>query len=217
MISYNKSVFITGGTGYIGSHLIPLLLNSGYTVNALFRSGSENKLPAGCNSVAGNVLDSESFKDNIVPSETFIQLVGVSHPGPGKKNFFKEIDLVSVTESVKAAKLSGIKHFIYISVANPAPFMHDYIEVRKQGEELVRQSGMSATIFRPWYILGPGHYWPYVLIPFYKIMELIPQTRRSARRLGLVNIKNMINSILYAVENPARGIRVITTEKIKEF
>lgn len=214
---YNKSVFITGGTGYVGSRLIPLLVKSGYTVNALVRSGSENKLPAGCNPVTGNALDYETFKEKIIPSETFIQLVGVSHPGPGKKNLFKEIDLVSVTESVKAAKLSGIKHFIYISVAQPAPVMHDYINVRKQGEELIRQSGMNATILRPWYILGPGHYWPYIFLPFYKIMEMIPQTKRSARRLGLVTLKNMINCILYTVENPSRSVRIITTEKIKEF
>src|SRR5258706_2956322 len=117
MMSYNKSVFITGGTGYVGSRVIPLLANKGYTVNALAREGSENKLPAGCSPVTGNALDSESFEEKIGTSETFIQLVGVSHPGPGKKKLFKEIDLVSVTESVKAAKHSGLKHFIYISDA----------------------------------------------------------------------------------------------------
>ena len=78
MVIYNKSVFITGGTGYVGRRVIPLLINCGYTVNALVRSGSENKLPAGCNAVTGNALDYETFKEKIIPSETFIQLVGVS-------------------------------------------------------------------------------------------------------------------------------------------
>ena len=104
-----------------------------------------------------------------------------------------------------------------MSVAQPAPVMHEYIEVRKQGEELIRASGMNATILRPWYVLGHGHYWPYILLPFYKVFEIIPQTRRGARRLGLVTLRNMVNSILYSVENPSRSVRVITTEKIKEF
>ena len=104
----NKSIFITGGTGYIGSRVIPVLLQMGYDVHALVRPGSENKLPEGCAVVSGNALDANSFKSKITPCETFIQLVGVAHPGPGKKKQFQEIDLASVTESVAAAKAAGI-------------------------------------------------------------------------------------------------------------
>src|SRR5690242_219174 len=104
MRNINKSVFITGSTGYVGSRVIPLLVNKGYSVNALVRKGSEKRLPAGCNPIFGNALDKETFKDKIAPSETFIQLVGVAHPGPGKKKQFNEIDLVSIQQSVIAAK-----------------------------------------------------------------------------------------------------------------
>jgi len=55
--------------------------------------------------------------------------------------------------------------------------MKAYIEVRTQCEAMIRQSGMDATILRPWYVLGPGHRWPYFLIPIYKLMELLPATR----------------------------------------
>ncbi len=213
----NKSIFITGATGYVGSRIIPLLLAKGYSVNALVRKGSETKLPPECKIIFGNALDRETFRNKIAPSETFIQLVGVAHPGPGKKKQFNEIDLKSVTESVSAAKDAGIKHFIYMSVAYPAPIMHDYIEVRNQGEELIRQSGMNATFLKPWYVLGPGHYWPYIMLPFYKVFEIIPWTRDGAKRLGLVTIKNMVNSIVYAVENPPTGIRIITAEQIKKI
>jgi hypothetical protein len=40
---------------------------------------------------------------------------------------------------------------------------------------------MNATILRPWYVLGPGHQWPYLLLPMYKLMELLPSTREGAR------------------------------------
>jgi nucleoside-diphosphate-sugar epimerase len=121
MSEINKSIFITGGTGYIGSRVIPELIQMGYDVHALVRPGSEKKIPEGCNIVSGDAMDRNTFKDKIAPCETFIQLVGVAHPGPGKKKQFEEIDLVSVTESVAAAKEAGIKHFIYMSVAEPAP------------------------------------------------------------------------------------------------
>ena len=47
-------VFITGGTGYIGRRLIPVLLRQGCTVTALVRPGSESKLPHGCRIAVGS-------------------------------------------------------------------------------------------------------------------------------------------------------------------
>ena len=52
------------------------------------------------------------------------------------------------------------------------PMMKAYIQVRSECEAMIRESGMNATILRPWYVLGPGHRWPYLLLPVYKIMEL---------------------------------------------
>ena len=112
-----KQIFITGGTGYMGRRLIKMLLQKGYNVKALVRNGSENKLPKGCDYVIANPFDLNSFAKEIPPGSTFIQLLGVSHPGPKKKEQFKTIDLASVKASASAAKEAGVKHFIYVSVA----------------------------------------------------------------------------------------------------
>jgi uncharacterized protein YbjT (DUF2867 family) len=48
-----RHVFITGGTGYLGSRLIPRLLNRGHQVSALVRPESQSKLPPGCEAVIG--------------------------------------------------------------------------------------------------------------------------------------------------------------------
>jgi uncharacterized protein YbjT (DUF2867 family) len=195
-----RRIFITGGTGYLGRELIPELLKRGHSVRALVRPGSESKLPAGCVAVTGNALDKESFAQKIQPAETFVQLVGVPRPSPAKAKQFREIDLVSIRASVPAAVEAGIKHFVYLSVAQPAPIMKAYQEVRAEGEKLIRESGLKATILRPWYVLGPGHRWPYLLLPVYKLMELIPSTRESAQRLGLVTLAQMNAALLDAIE-----------------
>jgi uncharacterized protein YbjT (DUF2867 family) len=95
-----------------------------------------------------------------------------------------------------------------MSVAHPAPKMKDYIAVRSQGEEMIHSAGLSATILRPWYVLGPGHRWPALLIPACWLMECLPRTRETARRLGLVLRSHMVTALVSAVENPAPGIRI---------
>ena len=211
-----QSVFITGSTGYMGQRLIPLLSQRGHHVRALLRPSSKGKLPADCTPVVGNALEKASFVDQIRPALTFVQLIGVAHPSPSKAREFRAVDLVSVRASVAAAVEAEIRHFVYVSVARPAPMMKTYIEVRAEGEALIRSSGLSATILRPWYVLGPGHCWPYALIPFYWLGERLPATRVSARRLGLVTLNQMLAALVNAVENPAVGIRILEVPQIRQ-
>jgi nucleoside-diphosphate-sugar epimerase len=74
---------------------------------------------------------------------------------------------------------------------------------------------MNATILRPWYVLGPGHRWPYALIPFYWLAEKLPSTREGARRLGLVTRPQMVAALVDAVEHPVNGIRVVEAPEIR--
>jgi uncharacterized protein YbjT (DUF2867 family) len=210
-----RRVFITGGTGYLGRALVAELLRRGHEVRALVRRGSEGKLPAGCEAVAGDPLDASSFAGAVAPADTFVQLVGVPRPSPAKARQFREIDLTSGRASVGAARAAGIEHFVYVSVAQPAPVMKAYQEVRAEVESLLRESGMKATVLRPWYVLGPGHRWPYLLLPFYWVTERLPSTRETARRLGFVTHAQMVAALLRAVEEPAPDFRVVTVPEIR--
>ena len=210
-------VFITGGTGYIGSRLIPLLIQRGHEVKAVVRHGSEAKLPAGTTPVVADALRMDSYLQHVQGTDTFVHLIGVAHPSPAKAKEFQEIDLPSAQVAVQAARDAGIRHFIYLSVAQPAKMMQAFIAVRSEGERMIRESGIPATFVRPWYVLGPGHRWAYVLLPFYWLCERLPATRESARRLGLVTISQMLDSLLWAVENPPDGVRILDVPKIREL
>jgi uncharacterized protein YbjT (DUF2867 family) len=136
-------------------------------------------------------------------------VVGVPHPSPSKAEQFRQIDLLAAREAIAAACSAPVQHFIYLSVAHPAPVMKAYIEVRTACEQMIRESGMNATILRPWYVLGPRHRWPYALLPVYWLLERIPGTRDGARRLGLISLAQMIRALVYAIEKPVHGIRVL--------
>lgn len=142
-------ILVSGGTGYIGQRLIPLLAAKGHEMRALTRKESAHKLPPGCTPVFGDALDKSTSTNQVPPAKTFIQLVGVAHPSPSKAKEFRRIDLVSGRESVSAAKVAEIKHFIYVTVAHPAPKMKDFIAVRTEVKSLIQSSKMNATILRP--------------------------------------------------------------------
>jgi nucleoside-diphosphate-sugar epimerase len=213
--AYPRRVFITGGTGYLGSSLIPALVERGHRVRGLIRPTSKGNLPSGCEVVSGDALDANTYKHLIRPTDTFIHLVGVSHPSPAKAAEFRAIDLVAAREAINAAAELGIAHFIYLSVAHPAPMMKAYISVRAECEALIQQRRLNATILRPWYVLGPGHNWPYALLPVYKVMELLPFVSRGAKRLGLVTIEQMVMALVEAVESPVQGLRIVEVPEIR--
>jgi uncharacterized protein YbjT (DUF2867 family) len=208
-------VFISGGTGYLGLELIGELLRRRFEVCALARPGSESKLPAGCDFALGNAMDPASYAPNLRAGDTVVHLVGVSHPNPWKGEEFQRVDVASVRAALPSAAAVGVTHFIYVSVAHPAPMMKAYIAARTACEEMIRDARLNATILRPWYVLGPGHRWPYLLIPFYKLLESMASKRESALRLGLVTRKQMVSALVWAVENPARGIRIVEVPEIR--
>jgi uncharacterized protein YbjT (DUF2867 family) len=210
-----RQVFITGATGYLGRVLVPALLARGHGVRALVRRGSEGKAPPGCAVVVGDPFDRNTFAAAIPPCDTFVQLVGVPHPSPRKAQQFLDIDLKSARESIAAAREQRIAHFVYVSVAQPAPAMLAYQAARRQAEEALAAAGLPRTIVRPWYVLGPGHRWPYILMPVYAVLEALPSTRDTARRLGLVTRPQMIATLIDAVEHPPAVARLVEVPEIK--
>jgi uncharacterized protein YbjT (DUF2867 family) len=214
MSATSQSVFVAGSTGYMGSRLVPMLLARGHKVRALTRIPSVARLPVGCHPVFGSAVGG-GYESHVPQECTFVHLVGVAHPSPSKAEQFRTVDLASLRVSAAAAKNAQARHFVFVSVAHPAPAMKAYIAVREQCEQIIRESGLNATILRPWYVLGPGHRWPYLLLPMYWLMERIPSTRASALRLGLVTLPQMLNALVSAVERPAHGIKVLDVPAIR--
>ena len=211
------NVVVTGGTGYIGRALIELLVARGHHVIALVRAESKDKVPLGATPITGDALDAATFADSLPRDATLVHLVGTPHPNPSKAQEFERVDLASIKASVEAARRAAVAHLVYVSVAQPAPVMRAYIAVRAAGEAAIASAGLSATMLRPWYVIGPGHRWPILLKPFYWMLEQLPVTRDGARRLGVVTLEQMVAALAVAVEQPPRKgtIRIVDVSGIR--
>jgi uncharacterized protein YbjT (DUF2867 family) len=211
----SRCVFVTGSTGYLGRSLVPALLAGGHSVRALARAASASRIPPGAEAIVGDALVPASFADAIAPADTLVHLVGTPHPSPAKAASFQAVDLASVHATIAAALTAKIRHFIYVSVAQPAPVMRAYIAARQTGEQLIHASGIPATIIRPWYVLGPGHRWPYLLLPLYAVFTLLPPTREAAHRLGLVTLEQMVGALVASVELVPERVRTLDVRAIR--
>ncbi len=195
-------VLISGGTGYIGRRLAPALIARGHGVRVLARAASTARLPPDARAVIGDALDAASYVEHVKPGDTLVHLVGTPHPSPARAAEFRRVDRPSIEAAVRGAAAARAGHLVYVSVAHPAPIMAAYIAVRSAGERAIAAAGLTATILRPWYVLGPGRRWPALLMPVYAVLSAIPATREGAQRLGLVTIDQMIRALVSAVESP---------------
>lgn len=198
------TIAITGATGYLGRALCAALRHRGHAVRALVRPGGATRAEPGIEIHELDVFDAGALAEALDGRHTVVHLIGTPHPNPRKAAEFQRVDLGSARVCASAAASAGVAHFVYVSVAQPAPMMRAYVEARARAEAAISHAGLTATFVRPWYVLGPGHRWPYLLIPFYAVAELLPPTRDGARRLGLVTLSQMTRALVAAAESPPR-------------
>lgn len=212
-------ILVTGGTGYIGGHLIPVLVGRGHRVRVLTRPQSVERVPSGAAAVLGDALDEASIAAALRARDTVIHLVGTRDPSPSNADQFETVDLGSIRATVRAAKSSAIAHLVYVSVAQPAPVNPAYLWIRTLGETMIREAGLTATILRPWRIVGPGRRWPKAMKPLYKLAELFPLTRATVQRLAAVTLDQFINALITQVEDPPASAqcRIVDVLEIKRL
>lgn len=214
-------VSITGATGYLGRALTLALQSRGHRVRALVRVGGAARVAAGAMARELDVFDAAQLAAALRGSDAVVHLIGTPNPNPRKAAEFERVDLASALACATAAARAGLAHFVYVSVAQPAPVMQAYVLARQSAETGIRAAmtaaGRAATFLRPWYVLGPGHRWPYLLSPLYAVARLLPGSRDTALRLGLVTLAQMTRALVRAVEDPppAPQVRIVDVPGIR--
>jgi len=152
-------VFVTGATGFVGNHVLSELIEKGHHAVALARPGSEHKLkrPDEVEIVPGDVAEIVALTEGMKGCDAAIHLVGIIRAFPSQGVTFERLHTEATANVIAAAKEAGVSRLLHMSALGarengPTP----YLRTKFAAEELVRQSGLSYTVFRPSLIFGRG-------------------------------------------------------------
>ena len=152
-------VFVTGSTGFVGNHVLHELVEKGHQVKALVRPGSEHKLkrPDDVETIPGTVEEVADLIRGMQGCEAAIHLVGIIRAFPSQDITFERLHTEAAANVIGAAKEAKVPRLLHMSALGaredgPTP----YLRTKFAAEELVRQSGLNYTIFRPSLIFGRG-------------------------------------------------------------
>jgi len=168
-------ILVTGGTGFVGGHVVHALRRAGRPVRCLVRNrGKAGKLAAlGCELAEGDVNDPATLRSAVEGVDVVVHLVAIRQ---GKREQFQRIMVGGTRDLLKLAKEGGAKRWVHMSAlgtSEETKWLVPYYEAKWQMEQDVQGSGLPHVIFRPSFIFGRDGG---ILPTFRKLAKLTPVT-----------------------------------------
>jgi nucleoside-diphosphate-sugar epimerase len=234
-------ILVTGGTGFVGTRMIPSLVSDGHEVFALARSeSSDEKLRAlGATPVRGDLERPEKL--SLPPLDAVIHAAAhFRFAGPRAPYFLTNV--TGTTALLKAAETAGAKTFVHLSASGvimddrgspvrnadeTAPTFPNsfsgYIASKSRGEAAVlaaNKPGFRTIALRPSAIWGPGD-------PFSRELPRLIESgsfkfiERGDYPFGICHVDNVIEAVQCALERGAGGrayfVNDQETQTFREF
>jgi len=196
-------IFVTGGTGFVGNHIIGALLALGERVRCLVRPGSEKKLRHKVEIAKGDIF-SPDLAEKMEGCKAIIHLIGIIREFPKKGITFEKLHVEATHFALEAAKKAGIKRFIHMSALGTGPeAISQYHKTKFRAENLVKESGLVYTIFRPSVIYGPYDHFVSMLSKIIKISPILPIIGDGLYKMQPVPVKTVALAFALSLYLPA--------------
>src|SRR3954468_2266661 len=150
------TVLVTGGTGFVGGHVVAKLREHEHPIRALVRDPQKAAALAGrgCELVAGDVTDPQSLRAAVTGCDTVVHLVAIRRGRPAD---FERVMIQATRDLVAASREAGVSRFVLMSAAGTSKQTAStvpYFHAKWTMEETVRASGLEHVIFRPSFVFG---------------------------------------------------------------
>jgi NADH dehydrogenase len=151
------NILVTGGTGFVGTHLCTALHERGHDVTALARSPDDSGLPDGVTLVTGDATDYDSIVDAFEGQDVVVNLVALApmFKPKGGDRMHEVVHLGGTENVVKAGEAHDLDAIVQMSALGADPDgATAYIRAKGRAEAVVRESDLPWTIFRPSVVFG---------------------------------------------------------------
>jgi NADH dehydrogenase len=150
------TVLVTGGTGFIGPHVVHALRARETPVRALVRNpaGASRLAAWGADLAVGDVTDPASLRSACEGVDAVVHLVAIIRGRPAD---FEHVMAEGTRNVVAAAQEAGARRFVLASALGLDEQSKDavpYFAAKWEMEKAVRESGLEHTIFRPSFVFG---------------------------------------------------------------
>ena len=162
-------VLVTGGTGFVGPHVVRALAASGHGLRLLVRDATRSRELPG-QPVVGEMTNAVSLATAVEGVDAVVHLVAIRQ---GRKEEFERVMEQGTRDLVEAAKRAGVSRFVLMSALGTAADTKDlvpYYHAKWEMEQTVKSSGLDHVIFRPSFVFGSDG------LPTLQRMEDVPIT-----------------------------------------
>jgi uncharacterized protein YbjT (DUF2867 family) len=197
-------ILVTGGTGFVGRHLIAALRREGLPVRAVVRRSSKASPieDLGAEPVEGDIADPASLEAAAKGCERIIHLVGIIQEGRGFT--FRSVHVEGTRNMVLAAKKAAVKQFFYQSALGTREnAKSEYHRTKWDAEQLVKASGIPYTVLRPSLIYGSGDAFTERLSEMIRRAPVLPVIGSGRSKVQPIHIDDVTACIVKAVRGDA--------------
>jgi nucleoside-diphosphate-sugar epimerase len=193
---------VTGGTGFVGSHLMDAALAAGHEVKALTRR--EQPVRERVEWIAGSLNDRTALHQLVTEVDAVIHIAGVI-TAPDKAGFDKG-NVDGTLAMLAAATAGGVRRFVHVSsLAAREPKLSLYGASKARAEELIRSSGLEWAIVRPPAVYGPGDR---ETLELFRMARLGLMLMPPRGHLSLVHVGDLAR-LLLALAGPAAPSNIL--------
>jgi uncharacterized protein YbjT (DUF2867 family) len=165
-------VLVTGGTGFVGPHVVRAIAERGHDLKLLVRDSTRSRELPG-QPVVGEMTNTVSLQHAVEGVEAVVHLVAIRQ---GKEEQFRRVMKQGTRDLVTAARDAGVRRFVLMSALGTSEETKDlvpYYHAKWEMEQAVKGSGVDHVIFRPSFVFGRDGG---ILPTFRKLAKLTPAT-----------------------------------------